>query len=187
MAHWTSSWVRRGGWLTSGSADTVTLHAMTIDDRHVEWTRALITGRQEDAQRLADELFASGAGEPLYLLLHYAFALAIRKLFGDTYSRGLVIELVAAVRAELSGTPADGVDPIAAESEMLRALGDAATPVFPDPSARAVAQAAMLCYAVRDMGLGNDQIDELLQSARRASADAPLERTGASTVPDSGQ
>lgn len=160
---------------------------MKVDDRHVEWAWALITGRPEDAQRLAGELFACGAGEQLYPLLHCTFALAIRKLFGDTYSYGLVIELVAALRADLSGTPTDGVDPVAAESEILRALGDVTTPVFPDPSARAVAQAAMLCYAVRDMGLDHDQIDELLQRARRASADAPLERSGSSNVPTAGQ
>jgi len=186
MPRWTSSWARRGDWRTNGSADIVTRPAMTIDDRHVEWARALITGRQEDAQRLAGELFASGAGEPLYPLLHYTFAFAIRKLFGDSYSHGLVIELVAALRAGLSGTPADGVDPVAAESEILRALGDATAPVFPGPAARVVAQAAMLSYAVRDMDLGNDQIDELLQRARRAAADAQLERAGASDVPDSG-
>jgi len=158
---------------------------MNVDDRHVEWVRALITGRQEDAQRLAGELFAAGAAELLYLLLHYTFAFAIRQLFGDSYSRGQVIERVAALRAELSGTPADLVDPVAAESELLRALGNMTIPLFPDGDARATAQAALLCHAIRDMELGNDQIDELLQRAHHAVMDAQLERAGTSDVPDS--
>ena len=142
---------------------------MTIDDRHIEWMRVLVMGRQEDAQRLADELFASGAGDPLSTLVHYSFAFAIRNFFGDSYSYGRVIELVAALRAELSGTPADLVDPVAAESEVLRALGDATVPQFPDGDARTTAQAALLCYAVRDMKLDYGHINELLHHVREAA------------------
>ena len=157
---------------------------MKLDDRHVEWLRALIAGRQEDAQQLTDELFASGAAEPIYPLLHYAFVFAIRELFGDSYSHGRVIQLVAGLRAEFSGTPAGVVDPVAAESETLRALGDATVPLFPDADARAVAQAALLSYTVRDMELDDSQLDELLRQAGQAVTDAQPERTGPSDAAD---
>jgi len=106
-------------------------------------------GRQSDAQRLAGELFASGAAEPLYPLLHYTLAFAIREFFGGLYSHGQVIKLVAALRAEFSGTPADLVDPVAAESEVLRALGDTSVPPFPNGNARYGAGGAAVLHGTR--------------------------------------
>jgi hypothetical protein len=142
---------------------------VTPDDRHVVLVRALIAGREKDAQRLADELRAAGALESFPPLLHYASAFAVRKAFGSTYTRGQVIQFVAGLRAMLSETPAQ-VDPVAAESEVLRALGDP-VPLFPDDDARGTAQAALLGYLVRDMELGDDQIDAILWQARQAVTD----------------
>lgn len=144
---------------------------MRADDRHSAWLRAVITGQQEDAQRLAGEIFAAGAAEPVYPFLHCAFAAAIRQFFGGSYTRDRVIGLVAAVRAGLSGTPADGINPVAAESEILRALGDTNVPLFPDGDARAVAQAALFSYTVHAMALDDGQIGELLRQARQMAAD----------------
>jgi hypothetical protein len=83
------------------------------------------------------------------------------------------------------------VDPVAAESEIRRALGDPA-PLFPDAQARAVADLAVLDYLVRDMGLDDDGIFALLHEARdradRDLADAEIPardrdtRTGPSRV-----
>jgi hypothetical protein len=154
-----------------------------VDDRHVEWLRALIAGRQEDARHLTDELFASGAAEPIYPLLHYTFAFAIREALRGKPTYGDVIRVVAALRAQISRTPVM-VDPVAAESEILRALGDSAVPLFPDGDQRAMAQTALLCYVVRDMGLDDSQIDELLRQAGQAVTDSQPERTGASDVAD---
>lgn len=140
---------------------------MKADDRHAEWVRALIAGRQEDAQRLTGELFASGDADSLYPFLYYAFAFAIRRVLRGEPTYDDVIRVVAALRAGLTGTPVV-VDPVAAESEILRALGDPSAQLFPDRDARATAEIALLCFSVHDMDLNGDQIDELLRQAREA-------------------
>lgn len=74
---------------------------------------------------------------------------------------------MANVRSVLSLSNLPGtVDPVAAESEIRRALGDTVSEL-PDPDARAAAQLTVLDYLVRDMKLTDDQIDDLLQDARR--------------------
>jgi hypothetical protein len=71
----------------------------------------------------------------------------------------------------------DLVDPIVAESEIHRALGDP-TPSSADGKARMTAQMAVLDYLVRDMGLDDDEIFALLHQAREAA-----DRTMATSSP----
>lgn len=142
---------------------------MEIDERCVAWVRALIDGKPEEGTRLAGELEADEAAEPLVPLLYYAFAFAIRKVFDDTYTHGAVIQLVARARAQISN-PEVKVDPVAAECEVLHALGDTKVDKFPDPDARALAQATLLKFAVQDADLDVTQVDDLLLQARQAVA-----------------
>jgi hypothetical protein len=141
--------------------------AVEIDDRCVAWVRALIDGKADEGTRLADGLEADGAADPLVPLLYYSFAFAMRKLFTGTYTHAQVIKAVARARAQSAETSVK-VDPIAAECEILHALGDTTVDKFPDPDARALAQAALLKFAVQDAGLDAPQIDELLNQAREA-------------------
>lgn len=118
-------------------------------------------------RQIMGELSRPGDLDPLAPLLHRAFVLAVRKAFGPQFTHGEVIRLVANVRTVLSEMPSL-VDPVAAESEIRRALGEP-TPLFPDPNAWAAAQLAVLDYLVHDMELGDDQVDSLLDRARQAA------------------
>jgi hypothetical protein len=138
-----------------------------IDDRHVAWLRAQIGGRETSMRQITARLSAPDEMDPLAPLLHHAFVLAVRKAFGPQFTHGEVIRLVANVRTVLSEMPGL-VDPVAAESEIRRALGEP-TPLFPDPNARAAAQLAVLDYLVHDLELGDDQTDSLLDQARQAA------------------
>jgi hypothetical protein len=151
-----------------------------VDDRCVAWVRTLIDGRVEEGQRLAEELDADGAADPLVPLLYYSFVFAMRRLFEDTYStgtytKGAVIRLVARVRARIAGK---GVvlDPEAAESEILHALGDKEASRSPDGDARSLVHVALLKFAVQDADLDKAQVDELLARARQSVADGLPDR-----------
>lgn len=145
---------------------------MDFDDRHVRWLRALLESRDEEMQRLATELAAADDLEPLIPLLRCAFSLVVRKAFGETFTRGMVIEVVADLRAKLSEAPIP-VNAAAAESEIRWALGDPESPpLFPDAGARWVAQTALLGYLVHDMGLDHDQIEDVVRQARQMAASA---------------
>lgn len=136
-----------------------------LGDRHAAWLRAMIDGHEEDGQRLTAELAKAGSLDPLIPLLNQAFSIAIRQAFGDEFTREQVIRVVAALRAVLSETPVT-VDPVAAESEIRRVLGDPEPPpLFPDADARWVAQTALLGYVVRDLELDPDQIGDLISQA----------------------
>lgn len=144
---------------------------MEFDDRHVAWLRALLESRDEEMRRLAAELGEADELKPLIPLLHYAFSLALSKAFGETFTRSLVIEVVADLRAKLSETPIS-VNAVAAESEIRRALGDPELPpLFPDADARWVAQTALLGYLVHDMALDHGQIEDLVRQSCQMVAD----------------
>lgn len=148
--------------------------------------RALINGRQEEGQRLGEELKASGAAGPLVPFLHYTFSLAIRQASGSSYTRSWVVQIVADLRAGIDGTPIV-VDPVAAESEILRAFGDQSVPVFPDGDVRATAQATLLWYAVFGMKLDDDEITELLAEARTMTDRDLAARASRGLTPDTNE
>ena len=140
---------------------------MRVDDRHVVWLRAQIAGQEPIMRRAAGELTGPHDLEPLDPFIYHVFVLAVRSAFGAEFTRSQVIKVVADTRVMLS--PRTGlVDPIAAESEVRRALGDRA-PLFPDAKARTVAQMAILDYLVRERGLDDDEIFALLCQGRQAA------------------
>lgn len=138
---------------------------MKTDDRHVAWLRAQIGGDETTMRQIMADLSGPGDLDPLAPLIHRAFTIAVRRVFGTQFTHGEVIRLVANVRSLLSEAPVP-VDPVAAESEVRRALGEHA-PAFPDPDARTVAQLTVLDCVVRDLRLGDRQIDDLLGEARQ--------------------
>lgn len=138
---------------------------MKVDDRHVAWMRAMLDGRIDEVRRIGDELKAAGAVDPFIPYLHYAFFVAIRKLSGGEYTRSWVVTTVAALRSVLDGTPAV-IDPVAAESEIFRALGDQSVPQFPDGDARMAAQIPLLRYAIDSLELSDAEVQDLLTQAQ---------------------
>lgn len=140
---------------------------MEADGRHVAWLRAQISGDEARMRQIADELSRLGDLDPLPWLIHCTFVLAVRKAFGERFTSGEVVRLAADARSMLAPSGMIGViDPVAAESEIRRALGDPA-PEFPDPDARAAAQITVLDYLVHHMALDDGQISELLRQARQ--------------------
>lgn len=140
---------------------------MKVDDRHVVWLRAQIAGQEAIMRKVQHEFTDPRDMQPVAFLIHHAFVLAVRKAFRAEFTHEQVIRLVAHVRAMLSPRT-DLADPLTAESEILRALGEPA-PLVADSSTRAAAQMAVLDYLVSDMHLDDDEIFALLYQARQAA------------------
>jgi hypothetical protein len=141
---------------------------MKLDDRHIAWLRAQLNGQEVAMREIMGELSEPGDVDPLSQLIYHAFVIAVRRVFGTQFTHGEVVRLVADERAAL-GDMHGLVDPVAAESEIRRALGERAVS-FPDPVARATAQLTTLDYLVRGMELSDAQVDELLCQARYAAS-----------------
>jgi len=136
---------------------------MRVDDPHVAYLRSQIAGDQQAVLGVMNELGARQMG-PLVPFLREAFVLAVRRWFGPTFTHGQVIQLVARIRA-LGADEPDFVNPVAAESEICRALGED-VPQHPDPIARMGAQYVVLDFLVRLLDLDEYAIDALLAEAR---------------------
>lgn len=143
---------------------------MELTDEHVEWLRAQINGNETAMRQIMSRLSRPGDLDPLAPLVYHAFVIAVRKAFGAHFTHGDVVRLVANIRTALVELP-EAVDPVAAESEIRRALGDPA-PEFPDPNARTAVQITVLDYLVHDWALDDGQIRELLRQASQMTTDA---------------
>lgn len=139
---------------------------MELGDQHVAWLHAQVRGDEPGMRQIMARFNGPGDLGPLAPLIYHAFVIAVRRAFGPQFTPGEVIRLVANVRTVLSELP-DAVDPVAAESEIRRALGDP-VPFFPDSDARAAAQMTVLDYLVHDLDLDEKQLDILLGQARQA-------------------
>lgn len=118
-------------------------------------------------RQIMDQLRIPGGMDPVAPLLYSAFVIAVRKAFAPEFTRGEVVRLVSNVRV-LLGEMRDAVDPVAAETEIRRALGEN-IPAFPDANASAAAQMTVLGYLVRDLGLDGSALSDLLAQARSAA------------------
>lgn len=134
---------------------------MKVDDLHMTYMRAQIAGNEGVMRQALAQLTGPHDLDPLPPLVFEAFVLAVRKWFGSSFTHGQVIRLVAAIRSYDPKL----VDPVAAESEIRRALGDHAA-LFPDPDARAAVHFILLDFLVRDMQLDNEAVNRLLDKAR---------------------
>lgn len=129
--------------------------------------RAQLDGEEDVMRDALDQLTSLDVQAPLPALVYEAFLIAVRKWAGTKFTRGQVIRLVASARVFFAEEP-DLIDPSAAESEVLRALGQNVPP-FPDVTACAAAQLTLLDFLVRDLGLSDDEINNLLEQAREAA------------------
>ena len=143
---------------------------MKVDDLHVAYLRAQIAGEQATMLQVLGQLTGANALEPLVPLVHGSFVIAVRKWFGHSFTHAQVIKLVAHARALFSEQP-ELIDPLIAESEIRRALGENVPP-SPDPNARGTVQLAVLDYLVRALDLNDQAIEDFLKEAGSAANDA---------------
>jgi len=138
---------------------------MTVSDLHMVFLGAQMAGEEGVMRRVLSAAPRPHGMDGLVPLVHEAFVLTVQKKFASQFTHGEVVRFVARVRATLSGHP-EAVDPVAAESEILRALGqDVPTP--PDATARSAAHMAVLNVLVHDMELDEEAIVDLLNEARQ--------------------
>lgn len=114
---------------------------------------------QEWRTRLHQSGDLNGFGE----LVYAAFLLAVRRRFTPAWTRADVVRYVGRVRAR--GPADDDIDPLAAETLILRALG-AAVPLRADEEATAAAQTIVLVTLIADLGLDAEGLDQFLAEAR---------------------
>lgn len=139
--------------------------AVVIDDMHMFLLRAHLDGDQDAVRRAHESLTGPHAMDALGALVHQAFVIAARRTFAPAYNRGQLIQYAASLRAALSERP-ELLDPVAAELELRRALGED-VPASPDTGARATAQLILLTALARDLELGDDATWDLLLRARQ--------------------
>lgn len=137
---------------------------MKVDDLHMVYLRAQLEGEEGVMRRALHQLNGADALDPLAALVYEAFVIAVRKWAGTQFTRAQVIQLVASVRSFFIEEP-DLVDPVAAESEVLRALGQAIR-LFPDVAACGIARLTVLDFLVHELDLDEDEINNLLEQAR---------------------
>jgi hypothetical protein len=160
------SWPRRANSLISCSRDAGSgMVGMTVSDLHMVYLRAQVAGEEAVMRRVLSEITEPRGMDGLLPLAYQAFVLTVRKKFGPRFTHAEVIRFVAHVRAILSERP-ELVDPVAAESEILRALGQD-VPASPDATARSAAHLAVLDVLVHDMDLEDEAVTGLLNQARR--------------------
>jgi hypothetical protein len=141
---------------------------MRVNDQHVAYLRAQIAGDAEIMEYVTGQMAAPHAMDGLISLIDEAFVLVVRKWFGAYYSHGQVIRLVAQVRGLLSEQPAL-VDPVVAESEIRRALGENA-PWISDAKVRTPAQLAVFDFLVRELELDESEVWAMLRDAQDAAS-----------------
>ncbi len=140
---------------------------MKVNDQHVVYLRAQMAGDAETMEYVTGQMTVPHAMDGLVPLVDEAFVLVVRKWFGPYYTHGQVIRLVAQVRGLLSEQHTL-IDPVVAESEIRRALGES-VPLFSDARVRTPAQMALSDFLVRDLELDEAEVWGLLRDARQAA------------------
>jgi hypothetical protein len=140
---------------------------MPVTADQVAALRAYLSRDNDEADRLNRELVESGAAEGIAELVYAAFVIASRQKFPPGWSRGEVIRFVAQVRALLSERP-DILDPLAAEHQLRRALGESVTD-HSGEEARARAQVVLLDALIQSMALDDVELARLLGEAQEVA------------------
>jgi hypothetical protein len=143
---------------------------MEVNDLHMLYLRAQLAGDEAAMRKALALLVSPHALDPLPVLVYEAFVIAIRKWAGAQFTHARVIQLVAEARAFFGEEPGLA-DPVAAESEVLRALGQD-TPLFEDADVRAAAHMVILDFLVRKLDFSDTGVDDLLEQARDAANQA---------------
>lgn len=137
---------------------------MTVNDTNMFILRAHLGGEDAAVRRAYARITDPDAVGDLAELIFEAFLIAARREFFPTWNHAQVVSFVAQLRALLSGRPGI-LDPITAELELRRALGEDVA-VTPDAGARATAQLILLDALIESLNLDDDAIWNLLLQAR---------------------
>ncbi|MBV9450733.1 MAG: hypothetical protein JO345_33065 [Streptosporangiaceae bacterium] len=138
---------------------------MTVNDTHLFMLRAHLGGEDEAVRRtyarITDPIAMCGLAE----LVFQAFLIAARRKFSPTWNHAQVISFVARLRAALCERP-ELLDPITAELELCRALGEDVN-ASPDVGATATARLILLDALIESLNLDDEAIWDLLLQARK--------------------
>ncbi len=118
----------------------------------------------DEAQELGARVLAPGAMAGIGALVHAAMVVAARRKFQSGWTAADVTGFVADVRRLLSDQP-DALDPLVAEHELRRALGEKPTS-RPSPRSRGRAQFILLNALVQSLDLNEAEVAALLTEAR---------------------
>lgn len=135
---------------------------MAVTGDQVAALRASLTLDQAQARDWRDWLIRSRGLDGFGELMYAAFVLAVRRRFAPAWTRADVVRYVGSVRAH--GLAEGDIEPLAAESLILRALGRDVPPGI-DEQAKAAAQAVLLAALVADLGLDDAALDQFLDQA----------------------
>jgi len=138
---------------------------MPVSDLEMVMLRAHIDGEDEAAQRaFSQQLGASGDVSGLAALVHEAFVIVAQRQFTPQWTGADVIRYVARVRGLFSERPGL-LDPVVAEDEIRRALGQPITAAH-DAGTRALTWLVLLDALVASLDLDQQGTDDLLSDAR---------------------
>lgn len=137
---------------------------MPVQDGQMVWLRAYLAGEMEVAARADALLIGSTARAGLGALVRAAFILATRQRFSPRWTTAELIQFVAQVRQVLADHP-DVIDPLVAEQQLRRALGDQ-TLDSNNAEVTARAQLILLDALVTSMDLDETAVVDLLSQAR---------------------
>lgn len=136
---------------------------MPVTNDQIAALRASLLLDEAQARDWRDWLIRSRGLDGFGELVYAAFVLAVRRRFAPAWTRADVVRCVGSVRAR--GPAEDDIEPLAAESLILRALGRDMPPGA-DEQAKAAAQAVLLVALVADLGLDDAALDQFLDQAR---------------------
>ncbi|HEY3956085.1 MAG TPA: hypothetical protein VGM53_22170 [Streptosporangiaceae bacterium] len=138
---------------------------MPVTDEQVAWLRTYLAGESEVAQQLYDQLTGAADAAGLGALVYAAFVIAARQKFASGWARADLIKFIAQTRQSLGVRP-DVFDPLVAENQLARALGEQ-SPDSPDVKANARAQLVLLNALVVNADLEDEAVFSLLIRARK--------------------
>jgi hypothetical protein len=126
--------------------------------------RAYLTGDHTTVASFSGRLSLPALTPGLAELVYAAFVIGAHRKFAPDPTRAGVVRFVAHTRALLD-RDREILDPLAAERELRRALGEDVSP-WPDVEVRARTQLVLLDALIQGMTLDRPAIAELLEEAR---------------------
>lgn len=138
---------------------------MQVTDEQVAWLRTYLAGETEVAQRRYGQLAGTENAAGLGALVHAAFVIAARRKFAPNGARADLINFIAQTR-QLLEVRSDVFDPLVAENQLRRALGEQ-IPNSPDVKSNARAQLVLLNALVMSTDLDDEAVFSLLIRARK--------------------
>jgi hypothetical protein len=135
-----------------------------VKDRDVRFVRACLHGRLREIAKAALPYFVLDPfGRTLPALLQAAFNEAMHRRFAPRYTHGDVVRFVATARGRYRNSD---LDPLLAERVVLHAIGGEVVVGSRGWIRRMLVRERLLRVQVKELGLDDNGIDELLDQGR---------------------